>query len=222
VSVNPLIVALDVPTVEEASSLAKRIGDAAGAFKIGLELYAAAGPDAVRALDAPVFVDLKLHDIPTTVARTIRSLAPLGVEMLTVHSLGGRTMLEAAVTAKKGERILAVTILTHLDDAALRELRLPPASEAVPQLARLAADAGCDGVVCAPADIEAVRAVCPSPFLIVTPGVRPSGAHFDEHARGHTPAEAMRAGADRIVVGRPITQAADPRGASLSIVESLR
>lgn len=219
---NPLIVALDVPTVEEASSLAKRIGDAAGAFKIGLELYAAAGPDAVRALDAPAFLDLKLHDIPTTVARTIHSLAPLGVEMLTVHALGGRTMLEAAAAAKGSELILAVTILTHLDDAALRELGLSPASETVPRLARLAADAGCDGVVCAPADIEAVRAACPSPFLIVTPGVRPAGAGFDEHARGRTPAEAVRAGADRIVVGRPITQVADPRDASLSILESVR
>lgn len=218
---NPLIVALDVPTGSEAAALAKQIGDAAGAFKVGLELWATLGPDAIYAIDAPVMLDLKLHDIPTTVERTVRALADLSLEMVTVHALGGRAMLAAAAGVPRAWKVIAVTILTHLDDEALREIGLPPAREAVPALAGLAADAGCDGVVCAPADIEAVRAVCPGPFLVVTPGVRPPGARSDEHARATTPREAIEAGADRIVVGRPVARAADPRAAARAILDSL-
>ncbi|MFA5889382.1 MAG: orotidine-5'-phosphate decarboxylase [Actinomycetota bacterium] len=220
---NPIIIALDVPTVEEAAALAETIGDAAGAFKVGLELYSAEGPHAVAAAGGrPVFLDLKLHDIPTTVARAVRALAPHRVDLLTVHALGGRAMLEAASDAKSDEKILAVTILTHLDDAALREVGLPPVAEAVPLLAKLAADAGCDGVVCAPTDLVAVRAACPSPFLIVTPGVRPAGSDRDEQVRALTPREAVNAGADRLVIGRPVTRARDPRAAAMTILEGLR
>lgn len=175
----------------------------------------------MRAIDAPVFLDLKLHDIPTTVERAVRALRPLGAAYLTVHSTGGRAMLEAAAAAKGSEKLLAVTILTHLDDGALKEVGLPPAAEAVPALARLAADSGCDGVVCAPADLESVRAEVPSGFLVVTPGVRPAGAGADEHARGLAPAEALARGADRLVVGRPITRAPDPRAAAERILEEL-
>jgi orotidine-5'-phosphate decarboxylase len=216
--VNPLIVALDVPSLDEATALARRIGDSAGAFKVGLELFSAEGPRAVSAIEGRVFLDLKLHDIPTTVSRALRALDVVAPWMVNVHALGGRAMLEAAVEAKPSPtELLAVTILTHLGDADLKELGLPPASESVPQLAVLAADAGCDGVVCAPDDIRAVRAVVPEGFLIVTPGVRPADTGSDEHARGSTPHEAIDAGADYIVVGRPITRAHDPRAAATAI-----
>ncbi|MGZ4138607.1 MAG: orotidine-5'-phosphate decarboxylase [Actinomycetota bacterium] len=221
-SINPIIVALDVPSIGEATSLASAIGDAAGAYKVGLQLFAAHGPEAVRALGgARVLLDLKLHDIPTTVAKAVRSIAPLAVELLTVHALGGRAMLEAANDAKREEKVLAVTILTSFDDAASKEVGLPPPAEAVPALAELAFAAGCDGVICAPADVEAVRAVCPAPFLVVTPGVRPTGAQHDEQARVRTPREAIDAGADRVIIGRPITGAPDPRAAALDVLGTL-
>ena len=217
---NPLIVALDVPSLDEATALAKKIGDAAGGVKVGLELFSAEGPRAVSAFEAPVFLDLKLHDIPTTVARALRALDVVAPWMVNVHALGGRAMLEAAVEAKSSAtKLLAVTILTHLSDADLKELGLPPAREAVPALARLAAESGCDGVVCAPEDIEGVRAVVPDTFAIVTPGVRPAGSDENEHARGDTPAEAIEKGANYIVVGRPITRAADPRAAAEAVLK---
>jgi orotidine-5'-phosphate decarboxylase len=220
---NAIIVALDVPTLDEARSLNELLGDAVGGVKVGLELYSAHGPDAVRAMGARrVFLDLKLHDIPNTVASAVRALKPLGVELLTVHTLGGRAMLEAANDAKREEKILGVTILTSLGDDELKELGLPPAAEAVPMLAELAFAAGCDGVICAPTDIEAVRAVTPNDFLVVTPGVRPAGAGRDDQARTLTPGEAIRKGANRLVVGRPITKAEDPRVAALKIAEEIR
>ena len=219
---NRLIVALDVPSLDEAIGLARTVGDAAGGFKVGLELFAAEGPRAVSAIEAPVFLDLKLHDIPTTVARALMALDVVAPWMVNVHALGGRAMLEAAAEAKPNPtKLLAVTILTHLSDDDLAELGLPKASEAVPALAKLAADSGCDGVVCAPQDIAAVRAAAPEGFLIVTPGIRPKGARTDEHARGATPREAVEAGADYVVVGRPITKDADPRGAAETIARNI-
>lgn len=219
-SPNPLIVALDVPSLDEATALARTIGDAAGGFKVGLELFSAEGPRAVSAIDAPVFLDLKLHDIPTTVGRALRALEPVAPWLVNVHALGGRAMLQAAADATpRTTKLLAVTILTHLSDDDLAELGLPAAREAVPHLAKLAAESGCDGVVCAPQDIERVRAVTPEGFLVVTPGVRPAGSARDEHARGATPRDAIAAGADHIVVGRPVTQASDPRAAARAIVE---
>lgn len=220
---NPLIVALDVPTLDEARSLNDALGDAVGGVKVGLELYSAHGPGAVAAMgERRVFLDLKLHDIPNTVASAVRALKPLGVELLTVHTLGGRAMLEAANDAKREEKILGVTILTSLGDDELKELGLPPSADAVPMLAELAFAAGCDGVICAPTDIEAVRAVTPKDFLVVTPGVRPAGAGKDDQARTLTPGEAIRKGANRLVVGRPITKAEDPRTAALKIIEEIR
>ena len=219
---NPLIVALDVPSLDDATALARTIGDAAGGFKVGLELFAAEGPRAVSAIEAPVFLDLKLHDIPTTVARALRALDLVAPWMVNVHALGGRAMLEAAAQAKPSPtKLLAVTILTHLSDDDLAELGLPKSSEAVPALAMLASEAGCDGVVCAPQDIARVRAVTPDGFLVVTPGVRPAGVATDEHARGATPKEAVDAGADHIVVGRPITRAKDPHNAALAIAREI-
>jgi orotidine-5'-phosphate decarboxylase len=224
---NPIIVALDVPVLEDAVRLAEAVGDAAGAFKVGLELFSSHGPESVRALrandasDRRIFLDLKLHDIPTTVANAVRALMPLRADLMSVHALGGRAMLEAANDAKREEKILAVTILTSLDDAACKEIGLPPPDEAVPTLAELAFAAGCDGVICAPTDAEAVRAICPKPFLIVTPGIRPAGSDPNEQARLSTPRAAIDAGADRLVIGRPITQAEDPAAAARAILEGL-
>jgi orotidine-5'-phosphate decarboxylase len=219
---NPLIVALDVPSLDDATNLARVVGDAAGGFKVGLELFAADGPRAVTAIEAPVFLDLKLHDIPTTVARALRALDVVAPWMVNVHALGGRAMLQAAAEAKPSPtKLLAVTILTHLSDDDLAEIGLPKASEAVPSLAVLASEAGCDGVVCAPQDVARVREVVPKNLLIVTPGVRPAGSANDEHARGATPKEAVDAGADHIVVGRPITHAPDPRAAARAIADEI-
>ena len=219
---NPLIVALDVASLDEATVLARTIGDAAGGFKVGLELFSAEGPRAVSAIEAPVFLDLKLHDIPTTVARALRALDVLAPWMVNVHALGGRAMLEAAVEAKPAPtKLLAVTILTSLGDDDLAELGLPNAAEAVPSLAKLAAETGCNGVVCAPNDLARVRAVVPPDLLIVTPGIRPEGEATGEHARSATPAAAIEAGADYIVVGRPIIRATDPRQAALAITKEL-
>jgi orotidine-5'-phosphate decarboxylase len=217
---NPLIVALDVPTVEEAGALAKRVGDAAGAFKIGLELWNAAGPDTVRALDGPLFLDLKLHDIPTTVGRAIAALKPLSPFMVNVHALGGVAMMRAAVDNKPGRTLLlGVTILTSLSDDDLARIGLPPAAESVPHLASLAREAGCDGVVCAPPDIAAVRAVCPKPFVILTPGIRGAGDDMADQSRTLSAKQALEQGADYIVVGRHITRAPDPRAAALALME---
>ncbi|HEX9774910.1 MAG TPA: orotidine-5'-phosphate decarboxylase [Actinomycetota bacterium] len=220
--VNPILVALDVPSLEHALALVDVVGDAAGGVKIGMELFDAEGPRAVEALaERGLFLDLKLHDIPTTVRRTVAALAPLGPAMLNVHALGGRAMLEAANETKGKTKILAVTILTSLGDGDLKEIGLPPAAEAVPMLAALAREAGCDGVVCAPADVAAVRAVAPAPFLIVTPGIRPAGSPADDQVRTMTPRQALDAGADYLVVGRPITRAPDPRAAAESILREL-
>lgn len=221
---NPVIVALDVPTLDQAIDLSDQLGDAVGAVKIGLELFSAHGPGAVHALsgDHGVFLDLKLHDIPTTVGRAMASLRNLDVDLVTIHALGGRAMLEAANEEKGSTATLAVTILTSLDDEMLAEMGLPAAAVSVPRLAQLAADAGCDGVICAPTDIEAVRDVSPDDFLIVTPGVRLEGAATHDQARTRTPLEALDAGADHLVIGRPITRATDPRSAAEEILASLR
>jgi orotidine-5'-phosphate decarboxylase len=219
---NPLIVALDVPSLDKAVETAKAIGDVAGGFKVGLTLWAAAGPDAVRAIDAPVFLDLKLHDIPHQVEGTMRALAPLRPAMLTVHALGGRPMLETSAAATPaGTALLAVTILTSLHDNALAEMRLPPIAEAVPLLAALAVECGCNGVVCSPADLATVRDVVPQDFLVVTPGVRSAGDDVQDQARVATAAEAIAAGATHIVVGRPITRASNPRAAAETILREI-
>jgi len=220
-----IAVALDVPTLDEAVSLAERLAGRVGWFKVGLELFVAHGPAAVAAVSvhAPVFLDLKLHDIPTTVARAVRSAAAAGADLLTVHAAGGPTMLAAAreAAAERGPRLLAVTVLTSLGPEDLAALGLPPAEARVPHLARLAVDAGLDALVCAPADLAAVRAaVGPAP-LLVTPGIRPDADAVDDHARAMGPAEAVAGGADLLVVGRPITRAADPVAAVSAIVAAL-
>jgi orotidine-5'-phosphate decarboxylase len=222
-----LIVALDVPNADQARKLVDALAGAVGMFKVGSELFTAAGPDFVRELVAQgehVFLDLKFHDIPNTVAGAVASAGQLGVSLIDVHALGGRAMMAAAAGAlpAMGCRLLAVTILTSHDEASLGEVGLPGAlPHSVDRLARLAKDAGVDGVVASPHEVGLVREACGEGFLIVTPGIRPAGAARGDQARLATPKEARRAGADYLVVGRPITQSADPRAAADAIVAEM-
>jgi orotidine-5'-phosphate decarboxylase len=222
-----LIVALDVPTAEQARKLVDGLAGAVGMFKVGSELFTAAGPELVRELVARgerVFLDLKFHDIPNTVAGAVASAGQLGVSLVDVHGLGGRAMMAAAAGAlpAMGCRLLAITILTSHDEASLGEVGLHGAlGESVERLARLAKDAGVDGVVASPHEVGLIRAACGEDFLIVTPGIRPAGAAQGDQARLATPGAARRAGADYLVVGRPITQAADPRAAADAIVAEM-
>ena len=218
-----LCVALDVPTLEEAEALAARLSGAVGWFKVGLELFAAHGPEAVRALrpHGPVFLDIKLHDIPTQVGRTASRIAALDVGLLTVHAAGGADMVRAAVEglAEGGGqgRVLAVTVLTSMSPQDLLSVNVPPAATQVPTLAQLAVEAGAPGLVCAPRDLPVVRATVGPEPLLVTPGIRPSEAADDDHARAATPEQAIADGADLLVVGRPITRSEDP----LSVVRAM-
>ncbi len=228
---NPLIVAVDTDDLAEAIAVARALDGVAGHIKVGHALFGAHGPVAVRELGkyAPVFLDLKLHDIPSVVARAARTYATLGVAMLTVHAGGGAAMVAAAVegmaagapTASPAPMVLAVTVLTSLSDQDLSAMNVPPAAVEVPHLAAQAVAAGAPGVVCAPWDVRGVRAAVGSDSVVVTPGVRPSGTATDEHARAATPAEALAAGATHLVVGRPITGSPDPAAAARAILATL-
>jgi len=219
--------ALDFPSWARAEPFARAVAPAVGMLKVGLELFSAEGPPAVRAaaaLGRPVFLDLKLHDIPNTVEGAARSAAASGAALLTVHASGGEEMVRAAVRGAAGKiRVLAVTVLTSLDADALRAIGLAgPPEAAVVRLARLAVGAGAGGLVCSPHEVRAVRAaVGPVPLLVV-PGVRPPGASKGDQARVATPAEAVAAGADVIVVGRPLRDARDPAQAAREIAASLQ
>lgn len=222
---NRLIAALDAPTRTEADALVTRLDGVPSWVKIGLELFCAEGPAIVgdyagRGLS--VMLDLKLHDIPETVARATGRVAALGAGLLTVHAGGGRAMLEAAVQAAGGMKVLAVTVLTSLDDADLAAIGAQgPVGELVKRRAELAIAAGCAGVVASPHEVAAVRAIAPSDFLIVTPGVRPAGTAAGDQKRVMTPRQARVAGADLVVVGRPLRDAADPAAAARAVVEEL-
>jgi orotidine-5'-phosphate decarboxylase len=225
-----LIVALDGSGLPEALALVDRLAGAVSTFKVGATLFTAAGPAAVEAVQkrgGRVFLDLKYHDIPAQVAGAVREAGRLGVALLTVHASGGSAMLRAAAEAAAGPgerpRVLAVTVLTSLDRATLgRELGVPMAVEGqVVHLAALARAAGCDGIVASPQEARAVRRVLGPGALIVTPGVRPAGADAGDQARIATPAAARRAGADMVVVGRPITAAPDPAAAAAAILAEL-
>lgn len=231
---NPIIVALDVPEAAPALNLAEQLAPVVGAVKVGLELFTAAGPDLVRRLRAAgltVFLDLKLHDIPNTVARAVEAAVRVDVQMLTVHAGGGRAMLEAAEQAARAAAqrlgqppplVLGVTVLTSLDDAALAELGIPATANAqVERLARLAVTAGLRGLVCSPLELPVLRAVLPREVQLVTPGIRPPGTAAGDQKRTLGPREALAAGADWLVIGRPITAAADPRAAAEKILASL-
>ena len=218
--------ALDFPAWERAEPFARAVAPEVGMLKVGLELFTAEGPAAVRAaaaLGRPVFLDLKRHDIPNTVEGAARSAAATGASLLTVHAAGGAEMIAAAVRgAGAGVRVLAVTVLTSLDAEALRAIGLEgPPEAAVVRLARLAVAAGAGGVVCSPREVAEVRAAVGAGPLLVVPGVRPPGAARGDQARIATPAEAVGAGADVIVVGRPLRDAPDPAAAARGIAASL-
>ena len=221
---NPIIVALDVPHLDEAEALARDLQGHVGWFKVGLELVAAHGPDAVRAIRpyGPIFLDVKLHDIPTTVHRAAARFAELDVDLLTVHAAGGPAMVSAAV-AGLGDvgRILAVTVLTSTSDEELAAMGMDAAHVQVPRLAQLAVRAGSPGLVCAPQDVAEVRRLVGPDVLLVTPGVRPAGAADQDHARAATPRAALADGADLLVIGRPITRADDPVAAAKEITAGL-
>jgi len=219
-----IAVALDVASVREADLLAASLVGAVGWFKVGLELYLAHGPEVVTAIrtHGPVFLDVKLHDIPTTVERAAARIAELGVGLVTVHAGGGADMVRAAVDGLGGHgQVLAVTVLTSMSDDDLASVGAPGAASQVPRLAGLAVEAGATGLVCAPRDLRVVRETVGPDVLLVTPGIRPSGTGEDDHARAATPASAVADGADLLVIGRPITRADDPVAAARAIAAEL-
>lgn len=226
---NPVLVALDLASAEEAIRMAQRLAPLVGGFKVGLELVTGPGPAAIAAvveLGKPVFADVKLHDIPNTVERSARNIGRTGARWLTVHASGGTAMMGAAVSGlddgSGGEAgVLAVTVLTSLDAAALAATGVTGTpGKQVARLARLAAASGVEGVVCSVKELGDVAQVAPD-LLRVTPGVRPAGSGDDDQARVSTPAEAVRRGAGLLVIGRPITRAADPEAAAASIVAEI-
>jgi len=222
-----LIVALDVDSRDRAERLVGELRPHVGMFKVGKELFTSEGPDVVRSIVAGgsrVFLDLKFHDIPNTVAKAVASSVQLGASFVTVHLSGGRAMLEAAASAlpAEGTQILGVTVLTSHTDESLKETGAAgTVAETVGRLARLARDSGIDGVVCSPHEIALIRKEAGDDLLVVTPGIRPKGSAKGDQARVTTPLEARKLGADYVVVGRPITEAESPAEAARAIVEEL-
>ncbi len=226
-----MIVALDVQTREEAVAKVREIGDAVGFYKIGLELFTAEGPDVVKAvkdLGKKVFLDLKFHDIPRTVERAVRSGGKLGVDLMTIHSVGGKAMIRAAADAaaefgEKGPKILAVTVLTSLDQSDLADIgvanRTP--AEQVLAMARFATENGAHGLVCSPKEVGALSKALKAGTIFVTPGVRPAGSAVGDQKRVATPADAVRDGATHLVVGRPVLAAPDPAAAARAILAEM-
>jgi len=235
---SSLIVALDFDSISTAVKFAKQAADLVGMFKVGNQLFTSAGPEAVRQiaqLGTGIFLDLKFHDIPNTVAAAVLASAGMpGVQLVNVHALGGTAMMRAAAQAVSAgvpmgadrTRLLAVTVLTSMDQKAIREVGIGgPVNVRAVKLAKLAQKAGVDGVVASVQEAKAIRKACGREFLIVTPGVRPkdkgAGTKTDDQARTATPREAIKAGADFIVVGRPILAASDPRAAAQEIVDEI-
>jgi len=221
-----LIVAYDVPGFEAALELDRRLEDATLWAKVGLQLFTAAGPGVVEELKTRgrrVFLDLKLHDIPNTVAGGVAAAAAHGVDLLTLHAEGGPAMMQAAAAARDEAgtalRLLAVTVLTSLDGSEYPQVYRPgPVFDRVLAFARAAAEAGMDGVVCSPLELEDLVPAIPETFLRVTPGIRPTGEALGDQARASSPATALAAGATHLVVGRPISRAADPAAAARAIL----
>jgi orotidine-5'-phosphate decarboxylase len=227
-SKDRLIAALDVADGVQALALARALGDSVGTFKVGLELFTAEGPSLVRELRemAPIFLDLKLNDIPNTVAGAAKAAAQLGVKMITVHALAGRSALRAAADAlgeqEDRPKLLAVTILTSLSNDDLIEMGVASSpEEAVLRLGTLAVRAGADGLVCSPLEVAALRKAVGPDKLLVVPGVRPQGTAKDDQARVATASQAVRAGADYLVVGRPLRESPDPRKAARALAAEL-
>jgi orotidine-5'-phosphate decarboxylase len=231
---NPIIVALDLPSPQKALKLAGELAPLVGAFKVGKQLFISGGPDIVRKLratGAKVFLDLKLHDIPNTVAKAVIAATDLGVQMTTVHASGGTEMLAAAENAAHEQAamlraeaplVLGVTVLTSMDDNNLAELGITGSvQEQVLRLAKLATGAGLRGLVCSPQEIEMLRAELGDDVQLVTPGIRPESSKADDQKRTMTPAKAIQAGANWLVIGRPITGSADPKAAAIGILHSI-
>jgi orotidine-5'-phosphate decarboxylase len=221
-----LIVALDVSSAAAAQVLVERVGDAAGIYKVGLQLFTAEGPSLVRDLvrsGRRVFLDLKLHDIPNTVSHAVKNAVDLGVHMLTVHASGGSAMLRAATEAADGKlNVLAVTVLTSLSDKDMDETGIAGrVTDQALRMAALAQNSGCQGIVTSPREAFLIRKSLGENFAIVTPGIRPAGAESNDQQRIATPAHAIENGASHIVVGRPITHAADPAQAARAIISEM-
>jgi orotidine-5'-phosphate decarboxylase len=223
-----LIVALDVSSAAAARQIVAAVGESVSTFKVGMQLYTAEGPPVVRELVAAgrkVFLDLKYHDIPNTVASAVKQAAGLGVSMLTVHASGGSKMLRGAVDAAAANpslMVLAVTVLTSMDAADLHEIRVEGSVEKqVLALGKLAVESGCQGLVSSAREALALRKAFGDKFALVTPGVRPAGAEHGDQARVVTPAQALQAGSSHIVVGRPITAAKDPAAEARAILGEL-
>ena len=226
---NPIFVALDTPDLEYALNLAASASPHVGGLKLGMEFLAANGPQGIREFEKfglPIFADTKFHDIPNTVAGAVRATAALGVQIINVHAAGGEAMLKAARDAARAvnakTKVIAVTVLTSLSDADLTAVgQIPPARDQVLRLATLTRDCGLDGVVCSAHDIVPLRAALGEDFLLVVPGIRPAGSDVGDQRRVMGPKEARDAGASILVIGRPITAAADPGEAARAIAESL-
>ncbi len=223
----PIAVALDAPDLDTAAEWAALVTPHVSTLKIGLELYLRYGPEVVASVrgarGVDVFLDLKLHDIPATVGGAARAVAKLRPDLLTVHAAAGPAAIKAAVQALPDTKIVAVTVLTSLGDADLEEIGLAGSvAEAACRLAALAVRAGARGLVCSPREVAAVRAEVGPDITLVTPGVRPAGQASDDQARVATPQQALRDGADLLVIGRPITTAADPGSAAAAIGADLR
>lgn len=226
-----IFAAVDTPDPRAASALCQALGGTVGGIKLGLEFFVANGPDAVRAArteDQRLFLDLKFHDIPNTVAGAVQAACALEPELITIHAGGGPAMIEAARRAAEEAgganrpRVIAVTVLTSLGDEDLQKVgQRPPAADQVLRLARLAHDSGADGAVCSPLEAAVLRADLGPNFLLVVPGVRPPGSAADDQKRVMTPKDAIAAGADILVIGRPITRAPDPAAAARDIAKGM-
>ena len=222
---NPIFVAIDTPDLNHAAAIAQAVRNHAGGLKLGLEFFSANGPSGVEriaSLGLPIFLDLKLHDIPNTVGNSVAALALLRPAILTVHAAGGREMLNAAKRAAAPEtKVVAVTLLTSLDEGDLADLGIERSpGEQVARLAWIARDAGVDGIVCSGAEVAAARQEWPSGFFVV-PGIRPPGGSVGDQKRVVTPAQALDDGASVLVIGRPVTEAADPAQAIMDIAAGL-
>lgn len=233
-SSDKLIVALDVPNMAKVRQLVEQLDDSVSYYKVGMELFYGVGIDVVRYLKnsgKSIFVDLKMHDIPNTVAQGASMLTKMGMSMLNVHALGGAAMMKGAAEAVANTaaslniprpKLIAVTVLTSMNNADWDTLNYKLSiSEQVVLLAKMAQDSGLDGVVASPQEAALIREACGDDFLIVTPGVRPQGAESNDQSRIATPAMAMQNGATHLVVGRPITKAANPRGAAEQILKEM-
>jgi len=226
-----IFVSIDTPEIAAARSLAESLADTVGGIKLGLEFFVGQGPAGIRAvmsgIGLPLFIDLKLHDIPNTVAASVRAMLPLQPIFLTIHTSGGPAMMRAAAEASlmtdlQRPRLLGVTVLTSLDDDDLVSVgQSVPVLDQARRLATLAQSCGLDGVICSPAEVTALRAECDPDFVLMVPGIRPAGSAVGDQKRVMTPRDAVEGGADYLVIGRPITQASDPAVAARNIVKEL-